>query len=266
MAETVRVATETVVVGHAGGRDLLGDLYRPPSPNGAGLVLVHGGSFVRGDRSQLRGYGISLGRLGYTSLACDYRLAGEALWPAQIDDVHAALAFLHDRAPALDVDGGKIGVLGNSAGGQLALMAAGLRVWPVAAAVALYSATDFLGPGARAKGAPEAMSFLVGEDTSEARLASISPVTYANVAFPPTLLLTGNRDEEVDWRDSLAMYLRLMDSGAQCELHIFDGAPHAFDASPDYGRQCADLIAHFLERHMLRRGQTDGTVMAVNVN
>jgi len=254
MADTGRVATETFVVGQAGDRELKADLYRPPTPNGAALVLIHGGSYVRGGRTQLRGYGIFLGRLGYTSLACEYRLAGEAQWPAQIDDVHAALGFLHDRGPALGVETGRIAVLGNSAGGQLGLLAAGLRVWPVAAAIALYAATDFLGPGARARGAPEAMAFLVGDDTSEERLASISPVTYANAGFPPTLLLTGNRDEEVDWRDSLAMYLRLMDASAQCELHIFEGAPHAFDASPDYGRRCADLMALFLERHLGHAG------------
>lgn len=258
MAENERVSIETLVVGHADDRELKADLYRPPEPNGAGLVLIHGGSYVRGDRAQLRGYGIFLGRLGYTSLACDYRLAGEAQWPAQIDDVHAALGFLHDRGPALGLDAGKIALLGNSAGGQLALLAAGLRVRPVAAAIALYAATDFLGPGARARGAPEAMSFLVGADTSEARLVAISPVTYAGVDFPPTLLITGNQDEEVDWRDSHAMYLRLADAGAPCELHIFDGAGHAFDAAPDYGRRCADLIALFLDRHVVQPRPVDG--------
>lgn len=251
MAEIERVSTETVVVGHTEDRELKADLYRPPVSNGCGLVLIHGGSYVRGDRGQLRGYGIFLGRLGYTSLACDYRLAGEALWPAQIDDVHVAVGFLHDHAAQLGVQSHKIAVLGNSAGGQLALLAAGLRVRPIAAAVALYAAADFLGPGARARGAPEAMSFLVGEDTSEPRLAAISPVTYAGPSFPPTLLLTGNNDEEVGWRESLTMYLRLMDTGGQCELHVFDGAPHAFDAQPDYGRRCADLIALFLDNHVL---------------
>lgn len=245
------VTTETLVVGQAGDRDLLADLYRPAAPNGVGLLLIHGGSYVRGDRAQLRGYGISLGRVGYTSLSCDYRLASEARWPAQIEDVHLALDFLHSRAPALAIESDKIAVLGNSAGGQLALLAAGLGAWPIAAAVALYAATDFLGPGARARGAPEAMSFLVGEDTSEERLAEMSPVNYAKASFPPTLLLTGNHDEEVDWNDSLVMYLRLMDSNAQCELHIFDGAPHAFDALPEYGRRCADLIGLFLGRHLL---------------
>ncbi len=254
MADVGRVSTETIVVGRGGDRELKADLYRPPAPNGAGVLLVHGGGFVAGDRAQLRGYGIALGRLGYTSLACEYRLAGEALWPAQIDDVHAALAYLHDRARELGVDPAKIAVMGNSAGGQLALLAAGLRVQPVAAAVALYAATDFLGPGARAKGAPEAMAFLVGPDTSEARIRAISPITYVDAAFPPTLLMTGNRDEEVDWRDSLAMYLRLAESNARCELHVFDGAPHAFDALPEYGRRCADLVALFLDRHVVNGG------------
>ena len=53
------------------------------------VLLIHGGSYQRGDRTQLRGYGIALGRAGYTCLACEYRLASESQWPAQIDDVQA---------------------------------------------------------------------------------------------------------------------------------------------------------------------------------
>ena len=68
---------------------------------------------------------------------------------------------------------------------------------------------------------------------------------------PPTLLMTGNQDDQVDWRDSLAMYMRLVDVGARCELHIFEGAPHAFDAQPEYGPRCIELAALFLGRHLL---------------
>ena len=95
-----RVPFETVTVGRGGTRDLCADLYRPPAPKGAGVLLIHGGGFAQGDRSQLRGYCIALGRSGYTCLACEYRLADEAKWPAQIDDVHTALGYLHDQAPA----------------------------------------------------------------------------------------------------------------------------------------------------------------------
>jgi acetyl esterase/lipase len=149
-----RVQIETVTVGRGEGRELLADLYRPPAPNGSGVLLIHGGSYQRGDRTQLRGYAIALGRVGYTCLACEYRLAGESRWPAQIDDVHTALAYFHDRAADLGVDAGRVAVAGNSAGGHLALLAAVLGESPIAAVAALYSAVDFVGEDARAKGAP----------------------------------------------------------------------------------------------------------------
>jgi acetyl esterase/lipase len=94
------------------------------------------------------------------------------------------------------------------------------------------------------------MQFLVGDDASEAVVSTISPVNYVTADFPPTMLLTGNRDDTVDWRDSQVMYQRLIDSGARAELHVFEGAPHAFDAVPAFGRQCAGLMALFLDRHV----------------
>jgi acetyl esterase/lipase len=251
MPEPGRVSVETVVVGRGGDRDLQADLYRPPAPNGSGVLLVHGGSFIHGDRTQLRGYGILLGRAGYTCLACEYRLAPASKWPAQVDDVNTALTYLHAQAPALGLDRSKIAVSGNSAGGQLSLMAAALQVAPVAAAVAFYPPTDFLGPGARALGAPDAMQYLVGDDVSEAKMESISPANFVTADFPPTMLVTGNNDVVVDWRDSQLMYQRLVDAGARAELHVFEGAPHAFDALPSFGRQCAGLVSLFLDRTVL---------------
>jgi len=99
-----RVETETVQVGEVDGQALLADLYVPPEPNGCGVLLVHGGAWVQGDREQLRGYGILLGRIGYTCLACEYRLAPGAQWPAQIDDVNTALRYFHQRAAGLGID------------------------------------------------------------------------------------------------------------------------------------------------------------------
>ena len=257
---TDRVQIETVTVGRGGDRELLADLYRPPEPNGAGVLLIHGGSYERGDRAQLRGYAIALGRAGYMCLACEYRLAGEAKWPAQIDDVHTALAYVHDHAASLGVDAARVAVAGNSAGGQLALLAAALHERPIAAVAAFYSAVDFLGEDARAKGAPEALTYLLGPDVSEARLASISPLHHVRGDFPPTLLVTGNQDEMIDWGESLRMYQALIDADAAAELHIFNGAPHAFDLSPSLGRQCAGLLTLFLDRHVLSGRETSDMV------
>src|SRR5262245_41430606 len=135
MAESTsgRVTVEQgVVVGRGGERDLLADVYTPPdgAANGVGVLLIHGGGWVQGDRSQLRGYGILLGRIGYTSVACEYRLAPASKWPAQIHDVKAALRWMRANAGSLNIDPAKIAVSGNSAGGHLSLIVAGTANMP----------------------------------------------------------------------------------------------------------------------------------------
>lgn len=246
-----RVEVETVKVGQGGGRDLLADLYRPPSPNGCGVLLIFGGGFVEGDRRQLAGYAIALGRAGYTSLACEYRLAGEALWPAAIDDVHTAFNFFHGEAKSLGLSMSKLAVSGNSAGGCLSLLLAGTSSLPVAAAIAFYAPVNFLGDDARSKGSPKGMKYLLGDDVSEERLRVMSPRTYVGPNFPPTLLLTGNRDARVGWKESAGMCEALNDAGSSCELHVFDGLEHAFDLAPEYGRLSATLMTRFLDSHVL---------------
>src|SRR5690242_3280544 len=243
-----RVEVETVEVGSAGGRAWRADLYRPPEPNGCGVLLVHGGAWIQGDRAQLRGYGILLGRIGYTCLACEYRLAPDAHWPAQIDDVNTALSYFHGQAASLGVDPTKIAVSGNSAGGHLALMAAAQPVARIAAVSAFYPPTDLV--AGRDRGSTPLMSALFGHEPSADELAAASPVSYTSASFPPALLITGNEDELVSWHDSDDMYHRLRAAGAKAELHVFEGLPHAFDRLPDYGRHCANLIALFLDRHV----------------
>jgi acetyl esterase/lipase len=246
-----RVEVETVKVGQGGGRDLLGDLYRPPIPNGCGVLLLYGGAFVNGDRRQLAGYAIALGRAGYTSLACDYRLAGEALWPAAIDDVHTAFGFFHGAAKSLGLSSAKLAVSGNSAGGCLSLLLAGTSSLRVAASIAFYAPMDFLGDDARSKGSPASMRYLLGDDVSDDRLRAMSPINFVGANFPPTLLLTGNRDARVDWKESVRMCESLNDAGSRAELHVFDGLEHAFDLAPEYGRLSAALMTRFLDSHVL---------------
>ncbi len=244
-----RVEIESVLVGHAGGRQLSADLYRPPVANGGAVLLIHGGGFVGGDRRQLRGYGIYLGRLGYTCLACEYRLAGESRWPAQLEDVNSALAWLHSQSEELGFDDRRLAVSGNSAGGHLALMAAAEGRMPIAAVTAFYPPTDFLSEEARRHGSPSSMRFLLGDDVSEERVRLLSPINHVRKDLPPIQLITGNRDETVSVNQSLDMYRALIAAGARAELHVFEGAPHAFDVYPPFGRQCASLIALFLERY-----------------
>jgi len=242
---------ETVVVGRGGDRELLADLYRPPTPNGCGVLLIYGGAFVQGDRTQLRGYAIALGRAGYTSLACDYRLAGEAKWPAQIDDVLTAFRYFHAHAPSLGLSSTKLAVSGNSAGGCLSLLVAGQTSLDVAAAIAFYPPVDFQSEMTRSTRSQSEMQYLLGDDVSSGRLRAMSPIAHVHSNFPPTLLLTGNRDERVDSSESVHMYESIITAGGRAELHVFDGLEHAFDAQPDYGRLSASIMIQFLNRHVL---------------
>ena len=258
---------EGVVFGQGGGRELRCDVYHPPQAGEArsAILLLHGGAWVQGDRSQLRGYGVLLGRLGYLCVASEYRLAGESKWPAQIHDVKAALRWMRAQSAKLGIDPRRIAVSGNSAGGHLALMAAGTPDQPefegegghaevdtdCAAVIAFYPPT-WLGSGAAAMddvSARRATLFERGASAETVRAAS--PLTHARAGFPPTLLIHGSADTLVPPEASLRMHEALAAEKVPVELHMFSGAPHGFDAGRAYGRACAQLMALFLERHGL---------------
>jgi len=249
---------EGVVFGTGGGRDLKCDVFTPPGRprNAPAVLLVHGGGWRRGDRSQLRGYGILLGRKGYVCVCSEYRLIDEATWPAQIHDTKAALRWMRANAGELGIDPGRIAIEGNSAGAHLTLIAAGTANDPefegeggnagvgteVAAAIAFYAPTDLR--------SHELTNALLGGGTTEADFRRASPVHYARKDFPPTMLVHGTEDELVAQENSLRMYEALRKAGATVELHMFAGQPHGFDAERSLGRQCADVMALFLSRYV----------------
>jgi acetyl esterase/lipase len=252
-----------VVFGTGGGRDLKCNVYTPPQEGIArpAVLLIHGGGWTSGDRSQLHGYGILLGRIGYVCVATEYRLAGEAKWPAQLHDVKAALRWTRANASRLGIDPNKISVSGNSAGAHLSLMIAGTQnvagfegegghagvPTDVAACVAFYAPAQLY---AHDQPLREELSFLFGRGYSLETARAASPIDYASAEFPPTLLITGNKDELVPDEASFRMYRALIDAGANAELHVYADAPHAFDATPEFGRQTAGIMALFLDRYV----------------
>jgi len=254
-----RVTVEQhVVFGTGGDRDLQCDVFLPPQPGSgrAAILLVHGGGWIQGDRSQLHGYGIQLARYGFVCIASEYRLSGEAVWPAQIHDVKAAVRWVRANAAAYGIDPSLITVSGNSAGAHLALMLAGLADGAlegdggnpdvsskVAAVIAIYPPTEL-----RVTHPQDAIGLLLGGAVAREVEDEASPIRYAHPGYPPTMLVHGNADELVPVEASFAMYHALVAAGAPVELHVFDGVPHAFDATPEFGRQVADLIALFIDR------------------
>ncbi len=254
-----------IVYGTTGNRDLRLDLYVPPQqrPEAPSVLLVHGGGWSSGDREQLRGYGILLGRKGYVCACCEYRLSGEAKWPAPLHDVKAALRWMRANSKRLGIDPLKITVSGNSAGAHLALMVGATPNAPefegeggspgvgteVAAVIGFYTPTGLGYGGPQAAQGP--ITQLMGPGASEAAYRGASPLNYARRDFPPTLLIHGNADTTVPIQASLRMHDALLEAGAPVELHTFNGSPHGFDAEPALGRLCADIMALFIDRHVV---------------
>jgi acetyl esterase/lipase len=109
------------------GAALLGDLY---APKAAGkyptIVAVHGGGWQLGTREGYRYWGAHLAARGYAVFAAGYRLSkpGEPSYPAAVHDIRAAVQFVKGRGEALNVDPGRVALMGDSAGGHLAALTA----------------------------------------------------------------------------------------------------------------------------------------------
>lgn len=273
MAEGRVRIEEGVVFGEADGAPLRADVFHPPHLDrpAPAVLLLHGGAWRMGDRTQLRGYGLRLGREGYVCVASEYRLAPGAAWPAQIHDAKAAVRWMRGNADALGIDQRRIAASGNSAGGHLALLlggTAGIEAFEgdsgtpgvaadVAAVIAVYPPTRLPRVPSEITGEAGELDDDDGGGGGEAA-ALASPVNHAAAGFPPTLLVHGAADELVPVRASFLMYERLVAAGVPVDLHVYADQVHAFDADPAFGRLCAAEMASFLGRYLGPGVEADG--------
>jgi acetyl esterase/lipase len=115
-----------LVFANAGDRPLKLDLYAPSADNnGAAVVMLHGGAWARGGKEVLAPHAEDLAAQGFVVFASESRLTGEARFPAQIHDVKRALRWVRSNAASLGFDEDRLCLEGHSAGGHLALLAAG---------------------------------------------------------------------------------------------------------------------------------------------
>jgi acetyl esterase/lipase len=236
---------EDVVVGAVEGRQLHVDVFEPMGEvdHSTAVVQLHPGSWRAGDRKWLRPHSERLAALGFTALSAEYRLVGEAAYPACLNDVSQAIAWAREHY-------GRVALQGFSAGAHLSLMAAGTGA-PVGAVIALYPpaaitlAADFDSEG----NAPAVM--LLGDGATADAAREASPLTYVSSRFPPVLLVHGTADTLVASRSSIRLYDALREAGVTTELHLVAGVDHAFDISPSYGDLVAYETAFFLRRTLV---------------
>jgi alpha-L-fucosidase 2 len=207
-------------------------------PHGKGpfpaVVIVHGGGWVRGDRrTDVAPLFAPLTGAGFAWFSIDYRLTTDWMrFGEAVADVEDAVAFVRSHAGHYHVDTRRIALLGESAGGQLAAMAAlrGPANARVRAVVALYTPMDLVGLARTSVFAPEPIrAALAGsplESAVAARLGQLSPVQNVNRDTPPFLLIHGTSDALVPYEQSRLMYDSMSRAGVSCELFPVPGAGH----------------------------------------
>jgi len=253
---------KNVVFGKGGNTDLKLDIYRPPAGTEKRMatIHIHGGGFTAGSKDTLADRIAPFAALGYVAIATQYRLFGEAKWPAQMDDVKAAIRWTRANAKSLGVDPERIAVVGYSAGGQLALFAAGTGNRPefegnngtpgagtqVAACCAYYPSTDVR---PRPDGSANA---LLPAGSDEAAHRAASPLTYIAKGYPPTVIFHGTADVTIPLESSERLFKQFRDAKVPAEFHAFEGVPHAFDSNPEFARSAAGLGDFFIDRHVLK--------------
>lgn len=273
-----------------GGLPLLLDLYLPAEGTSQGpvpaVVHFHGGGWRMGDRSSLGpvtdAFALTpferLAAAGFAVVSADYRLSSQAVFPAQLKDATAAVAWLRAHAAEFNVDPGRIFAWGDSAGGHLACLVglgadgsgagsgahagtAAPGAKPVAAVAAWYAPTDLVRMGSQAlpdavataddPGSREAL--LLGAQPADApdRAVAASPLSYVGEHAPPFFLAHGTADRFVPTAQATTLAAALEAAGADVELLLIEGADHMWslpDKSPAAAQKVLDATIDFFRR------------------
>ncbi|MDB5689831.1 MAG: dienelactone hydrolase [Sphingomonas bacterium] len=245
-----------------GFRPQIIDVYVPAAPGPHPLILyIHGGGWMGGHTRHSGALAdfpkvlAALAAEGFTVASLEYRLSGEARFPAQLQDSNAALRFLRAHARDYKIDSTKVGVWGGSAGGHLAALTAlaprDTMLDPasagdggVQAAVTWYGVYDFAGMSATPDGNAAGVRLLGCEGAcSPDRIAAVSPVTYIDAKDPPFLLIHGDDDRTVPVSQSHIGEAALRKARVPVEAIYIPGVDHSFIGKTPDATRAATLKA-----------------------
>jgi acetyl esterase/lipase len=201
------------------------------------VIVVHGGSWNKGDNKQLPELNSYLASIGYNVAAITYRLAPKYQTPAPVEDIHAALAYLREHAKALNIDTTNFVLLGRSAGAQIALLAAYTLHEP-----GLKAVIDYYGPADMVWGYSIPSSRLIMDSRKvmvdyiggtyqqvPQKFAACSPLEFVSKQSLPTLIIHGENDVLVSPEHSRRLNLKLEENGIKHFYLKLPWATHGFD-------------------------------------
>ena len=241
-----------VVFGAYSGLALLMDVYKPASSNGYGIVVIPGSGwhtslpYNANLLKQSREFSLYMQKLngaGYTTFVVTHRAAPRFRFPDAVDDVQRAVRFVRHNAARYGIDKDRIGALGGSSGGHLVSMLGTLdgkgivdsqdpveqQSSKVQCVVALYPVTD---PATvdTPSGLQAVTSFMGAPARFDPkRFRDAAPLTHVTADDPPFLLIHGDADKTVPFKQSEVMEAALKKVGVPVKLVRVPGGDHGSD-------------------------------------
>ncbi len=237
---SAQTRTQDVIYLKSGGAAFTMDVCRPAKPNKAAVVfMVSGGWFS--DHSMLTSFAPDLEKVfagaGFTVFEVVHGAQPRYQVSEIVEQVRAAIRFVHVHATDYGIETNRVGVSGISSGGHLSLMIAGSPDSPVNAVAAIAPPTDLANWGKPA--------FMLTDDSqmaifapvlgidlkglrasNEAYAKRLSPITYVNAKYPPTLIVHGDEDKVVPIQQAKDMVAALMKAGIKHRLEVIHGGGH----------------------------------------
>lgn len=226
-------------------------------------ILIHGGGFLKGDKS-LNNLRIQKAtERGFVSASAMYRFAPEHKFPAALDDIKLAIRFLKAHATEYHINPQRIIVSGSSSGSYLAVMAGVTGNSDAFSDHGLYADFDSTVRAVTAQSAPIAdftlpkysdfsvVKRLVDPNASnrEKILAAMSPITYLDANDPPIFLSHGDADPIVPVDMSREFVRELEKTGHSHEYHEVKGGTHSFNKSaPDKAKAVYKFYLKFIDK------------------
>lgn len=232
-------------------RDLHLDVFWPTKKDKnlyPGILLIHGGGWRSGDRSQVVPMAQALALKGYVAVAVEYRLSLEAPYPAAIYDLKSAVRWMRTQQQ-YPIDKSKIIVLGFSAGGQLAALLGMLngdeRGENIQAVIDIDGILAFKHPESEEGAAAELWLGGTYEQKSE-QWRDASPLTHVSSKAPPILFINSSLPRFHAGRDDMIMKLDSMN--IYSEVHTIPDTPHTFWLFDPWFDQTVSYVERFLKK------------------
>jgi pectinesterase len=250
-----------------GNRELHLDLFKPEK---AGkypvLLMIHGGGWRSGNRTMQIPMAMQIASKGYVTAAVEYRLSPEALYPAAIFDIKAAVRFLRANASKYNIDPGRMAITGSSAGGQLAAfigMTPEVKMFDgnegnagvsaeIQAIIDMDGILDFADPNESAKDEdplkPSAGAYWFGATFKNApeKWREASPIQYVGKKTPSILFINSALPRFHAGRDSAINILNKF--GIYSEVHTIPDTPHPFWLFHPWFETTVNFMVTFLDK------------------